>query len=107
MARGEFWLDAKMTTRVFEKFIKEYMMKKNLLKPFTKPSSAKLDMLSPREMQVLKLISKSMTNEEIADKLFLSPRTIKTHLRNIFAKAEIRNRTEAALLYTRYTLMLH
>jgi DNA-binding CsgD family transcriptional regulator len=48
-----------------------------------------------------------MTNEEIADKLFLSAKTVKTHLRNIFAKAEIRNRVEAALLYTRHTLMLH
>jgi DNA-binding CsgD family transcriptional regulator len=66
----------------------------------------KLGMLSPREMEVLALISESMTNEEIASKLFLSSKTVKTHLRNIFAKAEIRNRVEAALLYTRHTLML-
>jgi DNA-binding CsgD family transcriptional regulator len=68
---------------------------------------AKMDMLSPREMEVLALISQSMTNEEIADKLFLSSKTVKTHLRNIFAKSGIRNRVEAALVYTRHTLMLH
>ncbi|MCK7512084.1 MAG: helix-turn-helix transcriptional regulator [Desulfobacterales bacterium] len=38
-------------------------------------------------MEVLALISQSMTNEEIAEKLFLSPKTVKTHLRNIFAKS--------------------
>jgi NarL family two-component system response regulator LiaR len=55
----------------------------------------------------MELISKSMTNEEIADKLFLSAKTVKTHLRNIFAKADIRNRVEAALIYTRHALISH
>jgi NarL family two-component system response regulator LiaR len=58
-------------------------------------------------MEIMELISHSMTNEEIADKLFISSKTVKTHLRNIFAKADIRNRVEAALLYARHTLMLH
>ena len=107
VARGEIWLDAEMITRVFDEFIKEFVKKRDLLKSLTHLSLAKLDMLSPREMEVLALISESMTNEEIADKLFLSAKTVKTHLRNIFAKAEIRNRVEAALLYTRHTLMLH
>ena len=107
VARGEIWLDAEMTTRVFKECIKEFTKKKDLLKSLTHLSSAKLDMLSPREMEVLELISQSMTNEEIADKLFISPKTVKTHLRNIFAKAGIRNRVEAALLYTRHTLISH
>jgi DNA-binding CsgD family transcriptional regulator len=68
---------------------------------------ANLEMLSPREMEVMALISKSMTNEEIADKLFLSSKTVKTHMRNIFAKAGIRNRVEAALIYTRHALISH
>jgi NarL family two-component system response regulator LiaR len=58
-------------------------------------------------MQILELISHSMTNEEIADKLFISSKTVKTHLRNIFMKAEIRNRVEAALLYTRHAMTSH
>jgi DNA-binding NarL/FixJ family response regulator len=48
-----------------------------------------------------------MTNEEIAQKLFLSAKTVKTHTRNIFAKANIRNRVEAALMYTRHTQISH
>jgi DNA-binding NarL/FixJ family response regulator len=105
--RGEIWLDAEMTTRVFKECIEEFMKKKDLFKSLTHLSSAKLDTLSSREMEVLALISHSMTNEEIADKLFLSPKTVKTHLRNIFAKAGVRNRVEAALLYTRHTLTSH
>ncbi len=107
VARGEIWLDAALITRVFDELIKEFMKKRDRLKSLTHLSSAKLKMLSPREMEIMKLISKSMTNEEIADKLFISSKTVKTHLRNIFAKADIRNRVEAALVYTRYTLMLH
>jgi len=107
VAQGEIWLEAKLITPVFDEFIKEFMKKKDLLKSLDKVSSAKLDMLSPREMEIMELISHSMTNEEIADKLFLSPKTVKTHLRNIFQKAEIKNRVEAALLYARSTLTQH
>ena len=107
VARGEIWLEATLITRVFEEVIKEFKKRRNLLKSLTHLSSAKLDLLSPREMEILALISQSMTNEEIADKLFLSIKTVKTHLRNIFAKSRIRNRVEAALVYTRHTLMSH
>ena len=105
--RGEIWLDAETTTRVLKECIKEFTKKKDLFKSLTHLSSAKLDTLSSREMEVLALISQSMTNEEIADKLFISSKTVKTHLRNIFEKSGIRNRVEAALLYTRHTLTSH
>lgn len=107
VARGEIWLDAELITHVLEEFIKESMKKRHLRKSLTHLSSAKLKMLSSREMEVLALISQSMTNEEIADKLCLSSKTVKTHLRNIFAKTGIRNRVEASLLYTRHILILH
>jgi DNA-binding NarL/FixJ family response regulator len=107
VARGEFWLDAELTTRVFYEFINEFKKKRDRLKSLTHLSMAKLEMLSPREMEVLALISQSMTNEEIADKLFLSSKTVKTHMRNIFAKGGIRNRVEAALIYTRHAQMSH
>jgi len=107
VARGDIWLEAALITRVFEELRKEVMEKRNRLKSLAHLSPAKLKMLSPREMEVLALISESMTNEEIADKLFLSPKTVKTHLRNIFSKSGIRNRVEAALLYTRYVLNAH
>jgi len=52
--------------------------------------------LSDRELDVLLLISQGLKNDEIADKLFLSVSTIKTHTRNIFIKLDVRNRIEAA-----------
>jgi len=107
VARGEFWLDAELTKRVFEEVIKEFKNKRDRLKPLTHLNTGKMEMLSPREMEVLSLISQSMTNEEIAERLFLSPKTVKTHLRNIFSKSGMRNRVEAALVYTRHTQISH
>ena len=105
--RGEIWLDAETNTRVFEEVLKKFRMRRDLIQPLTELHSEKMKMLSPREMEIMELISHSMTNEEIADKLFISSKTVKTHLRNIFLKAEIRNRVEGALLYTRYVLTSH
>jgi len=51
--------------------------------------------LTERETDVLILISQGLRNEEIANKLFLSVSTIKTHTRNIFVKLDVRNRIEA------------
>ena len=57
----------------------------------------KLDELgiSKREYEVLGLIAQGMSNQEIADKLFVSPNTIKTHSSNLFIKLNARRRTEA------------
>ncbi len=52
--------------------------------------------LSPREMEVLKYIAQGMKNQEIADKMFVSLSTVKTHTKNIFEKLDVRNRIEAA-----------
>ncbi|RLD46800.1 MAG: hypothetical protein DRI94_14455, partial [Bacteroidetes bacterium] len=52
--------------------------------------------LTEREEKILILISKGYTNNEIAEKMFVSINTIKTHTKNIFIKLNVRNRTEAA-----------
>jgi Response regulator containing a CheY-like receiver domain and an HTH DNA-binding domain len=51
--------------------------------------------LSPREIEILQLASKGLSNREIADKLTLSMRTVKAHLSNIFNKMRCSCRTEA------------
>ena len=53
-------------------------------------------------MEVMTLVSETTTKEEIAQKIFLSNKTVKTHIRNVFEKTGARNRVEAALLYIRY-----
>lgn len=53
--------------------------------------------LSQREMEVLELMSQGFTNQQIADKLFLSIHTIKTHGSNLFMKLDVKNRTQALI----------
>ncbi len=54
-----------------------------------------VEALSSREMEVLHLISSGASNEEIAQKLFVSVNTVKTHIKNIYGKLGARNRTQA------------
>lgn len=51
--------------------------------------------ISKREYEVLELMSKGLSNQEIADKLFVSLNTIKTHSSNLFLKLEAKRRTQA------------
>ncbi len=58
---------------------------------------AQLAELSEREMEILRLAAKGMSNQDIAGKLFLSRRTVQAHLGNIFRKMDVGSRTEAVL----------
>ncbi|NOY47679.1 MAG: hypothetical protein GXO84_05705, partial [Chlorobi bacterium] len=51
--------------------------------------------LSKREKEVIDLISKGLSNDEIADKIFVSKNTIKTHIKNIYTKLDVKNRIQA------------
>lgn len=60
-----------------------------------KPAPGMVEALSPRELEVLRLISKGLSNNEISQKLFLALNTVKGHNRIIFDKLQVQNRTEA------------
>ncbi len=51
--------------------------------------------ISKRELEVLELIAQGLSNREIAEKLFLSPHTVKSHSSSLFIKLNARRRTEA------------
>ena len=52
--------------------------------------------LTPQEVQIARMVSEGLANKEVAAQLFLSPRTIDSHLRNVFAKLGITSRTQLA-----------
>ena len=53
--------------------------------------------ISKRELEVLLLLGKGLSNQEIADTLFVSQNTIKTHTSRLFEKLDVKNRTQAML----------
>jgi len=52
----------------------------------------------PQEFQIARFVSQGLSNREVAAQLFLSPRTVDFHLRNVFSKLGIASRTELATL---------
>ncbi len=61
-------------------------------------ASAELDILSPRQREILELVGDALSNAQIAKRLFLSESTVKQHLRAAYKVLGVRNRTEAARL---------
>ncbi len=57
--------------------------------------------LTPRELDVIRLVAKGLSNKEIGQSLSISPRTVNFHLDHLFAKLGVRSRTEAAILALR------
>lgn len=88
VAAGEAVLHPAIARRVVNRFAP----------PESKPTGAGiLDQLTEREVEVLRLAAKGMKNQDIARQLFLSVRTVQTHLSNIFSKMGVGSRTEAVL----------
>jgi DNA-binding NarL/FixJ family response regulator len=78
----------------FGKDVSEIMMAKFMKKSIPHQTNATLlnvDDLTKREIEVLKLIARELTNQEISDKLFISPRTVDSHRRNLLQKIGAKN----------------
>jgi DNA-binding NarL/FixJ family response regulator len=61
------------------------------------PVPVTLDVLTSREREILTLIAKGLSNQEIGSTLFISEGTVKTHVGRIFAKLEVRDRAQAVI----------
>jgi DNA-binding NarL/FixJ family response regulator len=82
---GEFVLHPTIARALFEQ----------LMHAPAKPQREKVDVLSTRERQVVRLGAEGMSNKQIAADLSIGPRTVQTHWRNIFDKLGVYSRTEA------------
>ena len=73
---------------------------KKLMNQFVDPK-AKIEAvhedLTPREVEVLRLLARGMSNAELAEALFISEKTVKTHISNILGKLNLADRTQAAI----------
>lgn len=63
------------------------------------------DELTEREMEILLLLACGLTNQEIADQLFIALKTVKTHVSNILAKLEVHDRTQAVIYAFQHRLI--
>lgn len=89
---GAAYLDPQIARRVIE----------NLKPPTPSGNTANL---SQRELEVLKLMVEGYSNPEIAEKLYLSPNTVKTHVRGIMNKLSVDDRVQAAVVALRSGLV--
>lgn len=90
------WLGRKLTTARETVVVKEVPVPRDTASPFV-ANAARVEQLgiTPRELQILGLIAAGLSNREIAETLFVSENTVKTHSSRLFDKLNARRRTQA------------
>ncbi|MFC7547227.1 response regulator [Plantactinospora sp. GCM10030261] len=89
VARGEALLAPTVTRRLLDRFAERL--------PGPQTSAPRLADLTPREVEVLTLVARALSNAEIAERLYVSQATVKTHLSAILAKLGLRDRIQAVV----------
>ena len=89
VASGEALLAPSVTRRLISDFARR--------RRHERPRSDVAQVLTPRELDVLRLISRGLSNAEIASELFLSEQTVKSHVGNVLSKLGLRDRTQAVV----------
>jgi DNA-binding NarL/FixJ family response regulator len=95
-ARGDSWLSPRAAASLLER------VRRDNIDPAPEPES--IEDLSPRELEVLRLVARGLENAQIAAELGISPRTAKNHLSSILAKLGMTNRIQAAIYAVRQGL---
>jgi DNA-binding NarL/FixJ family response regulator len=90
VAQGDALLAPSVTRRVIEEFVRR--------PPSARTLPAELAELTARELEVLKLVAKGLSNAEIAKELFVSETTVKTHVAHMLTKLGVRDRVQAVVL---------
>ena len=86
---------------VIEKEVSDKILDKQYSDSLPKPH----DQLTSREFEVLLLIGEGYSNQEIADELFITLKTVKTHVSNILSKLEVEDRTQATIYAFKHNLI--
>lgn len=94
-AHGACWIDPKIARIVMSQL--QPAERNGNHKSASPEENSGFAMLTEREIDVLRLVTQGLNNAEISDKLCISMNTVKTHLKNIFQKLEVEDRTAAAL----------
>jgi DNA-binding NarL/FixJ family response regulator len=79
-----------VTRRLIEEFAR--------VGPVPRARPSQLDELTPREIEVLRLLARGMSNAEIAETLVLGETTVKTHVTHVLSKLGLRDRVQAVVL---------
>ena len=95
VASGECWLPPDLTAKLF----------RGMTKKPQGEDSAKLSLLTARELEVLKLLGEALSNSDIADTLFISEHTVKVHVSRILEKLSLSTRSEVIRLAIRSGLV--
>ncbi|MCM1024326.1 MAG: response regulator transcription factor [Prevotella sp.] len=82
---------------VFQRDVLEYIRGRIDISPAAKGGREIFDLLSPRETDVVKLIAEGFSNQEIADKLYISNGTVRNHISAILEKTGLEHRTQLAV----------
>jgi DNA-binding NarL/FixJ family response regulator len=91
VAAGEALLAPSVTRRLLDRVASR-------LPPANEDTIPALSQLTEREMEVLKLMARGLSNAEIAEKLVVSETTVKTHVSRVLAKLDLRDRVQAVIL---------
>jgi DNA-binding NarL/FixJ family response regulator len=86
-AEGEVLIDPGTLTRLLHQVAREREARRDALQL--------LDSLTEREHEILELLAQGMRNDDIAARLFISPQTVQTHVRNVLAKLGVHSKLEA------------
>jgi DNA-binding NarL/FixJ family response regulator len=89
-AAGDALISPAITRRLIESYLHRPTLDRDDLERFSR--------LTGREQEVLRLVSRGLSNAEIADALFLSEATVKTHVNRILTKVGVRDRVQAVVL---------
>jgi len=87
VSRGEYFLDSSLSHKVVKKLM-EFPEKE------VKITDARYEALTPREQQVMRLLAEGISTKEIAEKLFISPKTVENHRASIMGKLNLHSTME-------------